>query len=168
MQLAGADHICLVETNTAWHRSDFLYDLSMLHKHIWKTPTKTFGTSCRSERKQKSAYQPGGVLSVVANTLTTKINTVYTESLGRWAKTNLFSKDGSFIIYNVYRPNPGSLRTSGVNSVWMQQYRALSDKNKDIDPRAKLIEDLIIDIKNEKKNERQSAHSRRFQRRLVR
>ena len=149
LQLAGADHISLVETNTPWHANDFLYDLTMVHRHVWKTPTKTVGASCRTEKLKSTSYQPGGVLSITANTLTTKINTVETDKLGRWAKTNFFAKDGNFIIYTIYRPNPGSLRMAGVNSPWMQQYRALSKKAKDVDPRSQLIEDLIVDIRRE-------------------
>ena len=149
MQQAGADHICLVETNTAWHANDFLYDISMVNKHIWSIPTKTTGASCRTEKHRGSSYQPGGVMSITANSLTIKINTVATDSLGRWTKTNFFAKKGSFLIYTIYRPNPGSLASSGVNSAWMQQYRALSQNNVNVDPRQQLIDDLIEDILKE-------------------
>lgn len=123
----------------------------MVHKNIWSTPTKTFGASCHKGKCMSNNYQPGGVLSVVANSLTSKIQSVATDSLGRWTKTRFFAKKGAFIIYSIYRPNPGSLKSSSVNSAWMQQYRALNTKDTtNIDPRQRLIEDVIEDVTKEK------------------
>ena len=97
LQKAGADHLCLVETNTPWYKNDMLYDISMVHKHIWSTPTKTFGASCREGKLKATTYKPGGVLSVVANSLTTKIQSVETDSMGRWAKSRFFCEK-----WNIY------------------------------------------------------------------
>ena len=121
----------------------------MVHKHVWSTPTKTVGASCRTEKPQSRTYQPGGVLSITANSLTTKINTVTNDKLGRWSKTKKIAKKGYLVIYTIYRPNPGSLRNSGINSVWMQQYRALSKNNSEVDPRKQFIEDITNDILQE-------------------
>ena len=119
----------------------------MVHKHIWSTPTKTVGASCRQDKTKFTKYQPGGVLAVVANGLTSKIQSFETDSLDRWTKTRFFAKNGIFTIYTIYRPNPGSLRSSGVNSTWMQQYRALNNNSTTIiDPRAQFIDYIIDDI----------------------
>ena len=67
------DLMCFAETNVSWHRNDFLYDVSVANKFIWSTPTKTIAASCRSEKKGSNFYQPGGVMNIVANNLTTKI-----------------------------------------------------------------------------------------------
>ena len=149
LQRVGADHLCLVETNKPWHVNDLLYDITMVHKQVWSTPTKTVGASCRTEKPQSRKYQPGGVLSITANSLTTKINTVTNDKLGRWSKTKFFAKKGYLVIYSIYRPNPGSLDTSGINSAWMQQYRALCKNNSEVDPRKQFIEDIINDILQE-------------------
>ena len=106
LQKAGADHLCLIETNTPWHQNDFLYDISMVHKHIWSTPTKTFGASCRKGKHKASGYQPGGVLSVVANSLTSKIQSTETDSLGRWAKTRFFAKNVPLTNMDELSPRP--------------------------------------------------------------
>lgn len=57
-------------------------------------------------------------------------------------------------MYTVYRPNPTTLATAGVNFSWMQQYRHLSKKDTKVNPRNKLIIDLIEEIQNE-----QTLHS---------
>ena len=149
LQRAGADHLCLVETNTPWHMNDLLYEILMVHEHVWSTPTKTTGASCRSEKALSRNYQPGGVLYITANSLTTKINTVSSDGLGRWTKTIFFAKQGSLVIYTIYRPNPGSLQTSGINCVWVQQYRSLCKKNPKVDPRQQFIDDIIQDVLQE-------------------
>ena len=146
---AGADIMCFVETNTPWHKSDMIYDISTVNKMIWDTPTKTVGASCRTEGKSSNNYLPGGALNVIANSLTTKIQSTTTDLLGRWIKVRFFAKGGSLVIYTVYRPNPSSISRAGVNSAWMQQYRHLSKENKNCDPRKKLMTDLCHDIHQE-------------------
>ena len=131
----GADLISLVETNKPWHKNDLLYDISTLHKTIWSTPTKTIGASNRLDKHCSSNYLPGGVLMTVANNLTTKIQSTETDNLGRWAKIRFFAKGGLLTAYSLYRPNPGSLSSSGANMVWMQHYRQQSKTNKTMNPR---------------------------------
>ena len=68
-----ADIICLPGTNVPWHKSDFLYDVTKQNQATWQgLPTKTVAASCRSETKTLGNYLPGGVLTVVTNTMTTK------------------------------------------------------------------------------------------------
>ena len=149
MKEGQCDLMGFVETNVPWHKNDFLYDISVVNKTIWSTPTKTIAASCRSENKGSFMYQPGGVMSIVANTLTTKIQSTSTDYLGRWTKIRFFAKGGAFVVYSVYRPNPATLASAGVNSSWMQQYRHLSMKNPKVNPRNQLILDLISDIQTE-------------------
>ena len=145
------DLMCFVETNVPWHRNDLLYDVSIANKCIWPTPTKTIAASCRSENNGSKFYQPGGVMNIVANNLTTKIQSTSSDFLGRWTKIRLFAKKGCVVVYTVYRPNPSTLVSAGVNSSWMQQYRHLSSKDKTVDPRQKLILDLNVEILTELK-----------------
>ena len=151
LQEDHCDLLCFSETNVAWHRNDFLYDISVANKNIWNTPTQTVAASCRSEKHDSSCYQPGGVLNVVANNLRTKIQSTSTDYVGRWSKIRFFAKKGAVVVYTVYQPNPSSLATAGVNSSCMQQYRHLSKKDRSVDPRAQLITDLIEEVQSEKK-----------------
>ena len=141
-----SDLLCFPETNVAWHKNDLLYDISIANKNIWHTPTKTIAASCRSEKHGPTCYQPGGVLNVVANNLTTKIQSTSSDFLGRWTKIRFFAKKGAVVVYTVYRPNPATLASAGVNSSWMQQYRHLSKTDTKVDPRSRLISDLIDEI----------------------
>ena len=125
------------------------YDISVANKTIWPTPTKTVAASCRSETKGSKQYQQGGVMNIVANTLTTKIKSTSSDYMGRWTKIRFFTKGGAFVVCSVYRPNPATLASAGIDSSWMQQYRHLSKKNSKINPRHKLIQDLIEDIQTE-------------------
>ena len=93
---AGADMLCFVETNTPWHKNDMIYDISTVNKIIWDTPTKTVGASCRTEGKSSTSYLPGGSLSIIANSLTTKIQSTTTDKLGRWTKVRFFNKRRRF------------------------------------------------------------------------
>ena len=69
-----ADMICLSETNVPWHRTDMLYNVHKQNQITWNhLPIKTVATSCRQDRKTYKNYQPGGCLTVVTDTLTTKI-----------------------------------------------------------------------------------------------
>ena len=85
----------------------------------------------------------------VANNLTTKIQSTETDNLGRWAKIRFFAKGGLLTAYSLYRPNPGSLSSSGANTVWMQHYRQQSKTNKTVNPRKQFIDGLIVDIHKE-------------------
>ena len=88
---AGA--VCLPETNVPWHKHDLFYDISVQNQVTWKhLPTKTVVSSCRSETKTKKNYQPGGVMTVIANTMTTKIKTTTSDSMGRWTKELFHAK----------------------------------------------------------------------------
>lgn len=150
MKEGQCDLMSFVETNVPWHKNDFLYDISVVNNTIWPTPTKTLAAPCRSEIKGSKMYQPGGVMNIVANSLTTKIQSTTSDFLGRWTKVPFFAKGGAFVVYSVYRLNPATLASAGINSCWMQQYRHLSKKNKQVNPRNKLILDLIDDINTER------------------
>ena len=135
--------LCFSEANAAWYRNNFLYDISVANTNIWSTPTKTVAAPCRSEKHGPSYYQPGGVLNVVANNLTTKIQYLHQlTSLAVGPKLDFLQRK---------EPNPSSLATAGVNSSGMQQYRHLSKKDRSVDPRAQLITDLIEEVQSEHK-----------------
>ena len=87
----------------------------------------------------------------MANNLTTKIQSTSSDFLGKWIKLRLFAKKGAVVVYTVYRPNPTTLATAGVNSSWILQYRHLSKKDPKVNPRNKLINDLIDEIQTEQK-----------------
>ena len=148
-----ADMICLAETNVPWHKSDFLYDISKQNQATWQgLPTKTVAASCRSEKKTQGNYLPGGVLTVVTDTMTTKIKNVQSDPLGRWTKVNFFAVKGTVTVYTIYRPNKTTIKTAGADTVWMQQHRALIKEKDKSDPRTQLIKDLIADIQASNNN----------------
>ena len=118
----------------------------MVNQHIWNTPTKTVGASCRKEKFRKSAYQPGGCTYYHSKYAHNKNKYSVYRCPWEMGKDDFFAKSGSFVIFIIYRPNPGSLAYSGIDSAWMQQYRAPSQNNKEVDPGQKLIDDLIEDV----------------------
>ena len=64
-------------------------------------------------------------MTVVTNTMTTKIKNVQSDSLGRWTKANFFAVKGTATVYTIYRPNKATIKTAGADTVWMQQHHAL-------------------------------------------
>ena len=55
-------------------------------------------------------------------------------------------------LYNVYRPNPGSPSTSGIDTVWMQQWVQLKDDHDPCDPRRICISELISQVQKDLEN----------------
>ena len=87
-----ADVICLPETNIPWHRNDLYYDISTQNKATWNSiPTKTITAPCKDDRKTYQNYQPGGVMTIVTNTMTTKIKNCDKDYMGRWTKVFFFA-----------------------------------------------------------------------------
>lgn len=151
LQGAQSDLLCFVETNTPWFKNDLLYAISTFDKSLWPTATKTIRASCRTEKNVSSNYLPGGTLNIIANGLTSKVQSTATDEMGRWSKIRFFAKGGAVVVYTVYRPNKATPATADVNSAWMQQYRHLSKTNKNCDPRKQLLRELEADIKYETK-----------------
>ena len=144
---AEADMFCLPETNVPWHKTDLLYNISKQNQITWQhLPVKTVAASCRQDKHILANYQPGGCLTTVTNTMTTKIKNATSDYLGRWTKINFFASKGTVAIYTVYRPNPSSLRQAGGDTVWMQQQRILEQEKDKEEPRKQLIIDLMKDI----------------------
>ena len=98
-------------------------------------------------KKTYKNYQPGGVISVTTENLTTKIKSFKSDKLGRWTKLEFHAKKGSVSVYTIYRPNKSSIKQAGCETVWMQQKRALTKMKIDTDPREQFIIDLINDMK---------------------
>lgn len=86
-------------------------------------------------------------MTIIANTLTTKIKSSTSDSMGRWTKILFHVKGGSIAQYTIYRPNPNSMKNAGGDTMWMQQKREL-DKAKEPkeDPRKQMILDLVADV----------------------
>ena len=86
-------------------------------------------------------------MTIIANTMTTKIKSSTSDSMGRWTKVLFHAKGESIALYTIYRPNPNSMKNAGGDTVWMQQKREL-DKAKEPkeDPRKQMIIDLTEDI----------------------
>lgn len=138
--------ICLAETNIPWHKSLFFYDVTKQNQATWSgLPTKTVAASCRNEKKTVGNYLPGGVLTVVTDTMTTKIKNVESDPLGRWTKIIFFAIKGTVSAYNIYRPNKSSIKSAGGDTVWIQQHRALLKEKGKQELRSQLIQDLIAD-----------------------
>jgi len=150
---AEVDMFCLTETNVPWHKTDLLYNISKQNQITWNhIPVKTVAASCRKDTYVQANYQPGGCLTTITNTMTTKIKNATSDYMGRWTKINFFATGGTVAIYTIYRPNPSSLRQAGGETVWMQQQRILEKEKDKENPRKQLILDLIGDIKANNKN----------------
>ena len=100
---ADVDMVCLAETNVPWHRNDFFYNVSKQNQITWKNlPVKTVAASCKKVKQTSPNYQPGGCLTIVTNTMTTKIKNATSDYLGRWTKIMFFcNKRNSNILYCV-------------------------------------------------------------------
>ena len=146
--------VCLAETNVPWHKNIFLYNVNKQNQITWKNmPVKTIAASCRRTRHTSPNYQPGGCLSIVTNTLTTKIKSSTSDYLGRWTRVNFFAKKGTVAIYTLYCPNKSSIRHTGGDTVWMQQQQVLEKEKDKEEPRYQLILDLIKDIQDSQQHQ---------------
>jgi len=151
LQGYSPDVICLCETNTDWKVRDNGYDADLMNRAIWNpVPTKTVVANCMWKNLQRTTYQPGGVLTVCMNSMPSRIKTIFRDPYGRFVKIVYQAKGNRDVsIYNIYRPNPGSTSTSGINTVWMQQWRCLRDKYNPCDPRTLCISHLIDEIQKD-------------------
>ena len=151
LQGYSPDVICLCETNTDWKVRDNGYEADLMNRAIWNpAPTKTVVANCVWKNLQRTTYQPGGVLTVCANSMPSRIKTTFRDPYGRFVKIVYQAKGNRDVaIYNIYRPNPGSTTTSGINTVWMQQWRSLRDQHVPCDPRALCILHLIDEIQKD-------------------
>jgi len=151
LQGYSPDVICLSETNTDWRVRDNGYDADLMNRAIWSpSPTKTAVASCTWKNLKKTSYQPGGVLSTCMQSMPSRIRTIFRDPWGRYIKIIYQAKGNRNIsLYNVYRTNPGSLSTSGIDTAWMQQWQCLKDTNDPCDPRQLCILHLIAEIQKD-------------------
>ena len=84
------------------------------------------------------------------NSMPSRIKTTYRDPLGRFVKIVFQAKGKRNVsLYNVYRSHRGSTSTSGIDTVWMQQWRCLKDKHNPCDPRKLCISELIANIQKD-------------------
>ena len=116
----SVDMVCLAETNVPWHKNDLRYNISKQNQITWSNPpVKTVASSRRIVTHTSPNYQPGGCMTIVTNTMTTKIKNATSDYLGRWTRVNFFATKGTMAIYTLYRSNKSSLRQAGGDTVWM-------------------------------------------------
>ena len=78
----SVDMVCLAETNVPWHKNDFLFNTSKQNQITWKNlPLKTVASSCRKVSHTSQNYQPGGCMTIVTNTMTTKIKKILHQTI---------------------------------------------------------------------------------------
>jgi len=154
LQGYSPDVICLSETNTDWKVHDMGYDTMLTNKVLWDpSPTKTVLASCTWKNLRRTTYQPGGVMTLCLNSLPSRIKSTKNDRYGRYTKIVFQGKGSTSIsLYNVYRPNPGSASTSGIETVWFQQFQCFRNLNKDVDPRDECIKDIINEIQQDYEN----------------
>ena len=107
------------------------------------TSTRVTTSHYKEDHTKHNIYKPGGVAQLILKPLTTRINTVGSDDLGRWAWQEL-RLDGarSLFIVTAYRPCPRS-NNSKFTTTWDQQHRGLLRRNiTDPDPRQQFIDDL--------------------------
>lgn len=81
-------------------------------RNQWQHPAKM-------KRKQPVIIFQGFVLTVVMDTMTTKIKNVVSDPLGRWTNVFFVAIKGTMSVYTVYRPNKANLNTAGGDTMWM-------------------------------------------------
>ena len=75
-KMYSPDLLLLTETNTDWLINDNAYETKLINKAVWApTPTSTYVSSCKWDNLRKTNYQPGGVMSVVLDNMTSRIKT---------------------------------------------------------------------------------------------
>jgi len=150
-----ADVVLLNETNVDWRIRDNHYDTHLANRVIWSpSPIKTTTASCKWENRERSNYQPGGVLSMFANHVTPRIIASVSDRYGRWTKTTIQVKRRNIVIFNTYRTHMKTLEMAGRDTPWMQQWTAHRESTgEDSDPRYLHIDDLIADIQCAQDNE---------------
>jgi len=148
LQGYSPDVVCLCETNTDWKIRDNGYDVALVNRAIWNpSPTKTVLALRKWKNLRNTTYQPGGVLTACMNAMSSRIKSTFRDPYGRFTKIIYQAKGKRNVsLYNIYMPNPGSTSTSGIDTVWMQQWRCLRDMNDPCDPRDLCISHLKAEI----------------------
>ena len=89
-----------------------------------------------------SSYQPGGVLTTTCNTLSSRTASTSSDPAGRWTCNSFYGKQSFLKIYCLYRVGP--ITENGIiTAATQQQHYFLKTCNQTVDPRKKVIDDLL-------------------------
>ena len=89
-----------------------------------------------------SSYQPGGVLTTTCNTLASRLAATSSDPAGRWTCNSFYGKQSFLKVYCLYRVGP--LTDMGViTAAAQQQNYFMTTTNTSLDPRKKVIDDLL-------------------------
>ena len=98
----------------------------------------------------KSHHQPGGVATILNGKYMSRYAQSDYDEAGRWITSKYYGKDKMLKIYNLYRVCENSSKHKiGDSTSWVQQQQYFRTKGKDINPRKKVVNDLINEIAND-------------------
>jgi len=142
-----ADAVAFQETNLAWTKTH-----RRRVQQILQQPTGNAAIATSSSADiSTSPHQRGGTLQAIIGDWTSRMVQIGqdTSGLGRWSYVEMQGKeDHRYIILSGYRVCKNQTIDPGSNNTFNQQYRLLHQQgNRNPDPRAQFVEDLITTIK---------------------
>ena len=152
-QKVKVDVQSIAEKNCEWGNTRFRNKiakvLSSIQRHT-KLVTATTST------KFSNIYKPGGTCTIVRGRFAGSVESTLhdSKSLGRWSGVRLHRQCPQRLsIISAYRPSQRTLKQSGTETAYFQQYSILESKFKynDPDPRQVMIDDLTTFIQQLKK-----------------
>jgi hypothetical protein len=137
----GVGILGLAETNKDWHHQGTRQECSAILRQYCIDSVHNVSSS--SERS-KSAYQPGGTLTVVGEPWASRAEVMETDKeLGRWNTVLLNGQHGEKVaVVTAYRVVKNSIDRAGPASTYAQQWRILKTLGRVVDPRVAFFEDL--------------------------
>ena len=117
-----ADIIGLPETNRNWKSKNVRY--KWLRKVKQQLPNAKIIYAGMQHEEQNEYTQHGGVTLIINEKWAGRITESGGEKMGRWCWAKMKGQGNKTItVVVMYRPNPGSISTSQLGSVWRQQYK---------------------------------------------
>ena len=142
MNNLDADIICFTEPNLDTSQPKIRLDL---HKTIQRHCPQSKILSTTSPLTFQSAFKPGGCLTIIRNSLHSRVNHQGYDELGRWQYVRIATKTEAMIyIITIYKPCKHTLKQAGPMTVFRQQWTILRGKGHNTpQPRKQFDDDLI-------------------------
>ena len=141
----GINYMSFSETCVNSSKPGFIRNLQDIFSYI--LPTGSIKLTNSPQYPKRSCYQPGGVAAGFDGVLRTRFLREGADVYGRWLWQEFGHGHMITRIYTLYRVNPGSEFSSGTRTAWFQQKILLEKAGLKNDPRSKVIEDIIADVK---------------------
>ena len=137
-----ADIICFTEPNLDTTQAKIRLDL---HKTIQRHCPQSKVLSTTSPLTFHTAFKPGGCLTIIRNTIHSRVNLHGSDELGRWQYARLATRSNAMIyIVTIYKPCKHSLKQAGPMTVFRQHWTILRGQGQqNPKPRQQFDDDLI-------------------------